>query len=316
MDKTDKQNQIKDIVIVGGGPGGLTAAIYGIRAAMDLVLVEKGVAGGQVNNSFEVENWTGIERIRGAELARNFAEHAAFYGLEPLHREVVEVEPGLDCHCVHLDNGQKIDCHAVILATGGAPKKLNIPGEEENYGKGVSYCAVCDGFFFRDKTVIVVGGGDSATEESLYLAKIAKKVYLVHRRDRLRASMILQKKVLAEKKIEMRWNSVVREIAAESGGVTGAVLEKTDSGVREILPADGLFIFIGFSPNNRLVPAGTKKNADGFVMTDEKCMTNIEGIFAIGDLRDKYARQIITAAADGCTAALAAALYVENRKSV
>lgn len=316
MEKTDRPKQIKDIVIVGGGPGGLTAAIYGIRAAMDLVLVEKGMTGGQVNNSFEVDNWTGTERIRGAELARNFTEHAAAYGLEPLHREVVEVEPGLDCHCVHLDNGQKIESHAIILATGGAPKRLNIHGEEENYGKGVSYCAVCDGFFFRDKTVIVVGGGDSATEESLYLAKIAKKVFLVHRRDRLRASMILQKKVLVEKKIEMRWNTVVREIAAESDGVTGAVLEKTDSGAREFLAADGLFIFIGFSPNNRLVPAGIKMNADGFVMTDEKCMTNIEGIFAIGDLRDKYARQIITAAADGCTAALAAALYVEGKKSV
>lgn len=310
------KKDVKDLVIVGGGPGGLTAAIYAIRAALDMVLVEKGLAGGQVNNSFEVENWTGIERISGADLAANFAKHAASYGLEPLRAEVVEVEPGLDCHCVHLDNGTRIDCLAVILATGGSPKKLGVPGEQEYYGKGVSYCAVCDGFFYRDKTVIVVGGGDSAAEESLYLAKIAKKVIIVHRRDAFRAGMILQKRVLAEKKIEVHWNTTVKEILAENGGVTGAVLLNKEKNEEEKLAADGVFIFIGFAPNNSLVPAGTRMNADGYVVVDEKCQTSNKGIFAIGDLREKYARQIVTAAADGCTAALAAAHYVENKRSM
>ena len=309
------KKDIKDLVIIGGGPGGLTAALYGMRAALDLVLVEKGVAGGQVNNSFEVENWPGTERISGADLAARFAEHAASYGLQPMRAEVVNVEPGLDCHCVHLDNGKKIDCHTIILATGGSPKKLSVPGEEEYYGKGVSYCAVCDGFFYRGKTVLVIGGGDSAAEESLYLAKIARKVIIVHRRDAFRAGMILQKRVLAEKKIEVRWDTLVKKILAANGGVTGAVVFDKKKEKEEELAADGVFIFIGFAPNNHLVPAGTKMNADGYVMVDEKCQTSIEGIFAIGDLREKYARQIVTAAADGCTAALAAAHYAEAKKS-
>jgi len=306
--------RFRDLVIVGGGPGGLTAGIYAKRAALDVELIERAVEGGQVNNSFEVENWPGTDRISGVQLAENFARHAASYGLNALRAEVVQIEPGLDCHIVHLDNGDKIYCHAVIMATGGSPKKLGVPGEVEYYGKGVSYCAVCDGFFFRNRTVIVVGGGDSATEESLYLAKIVKKVIIVHRRDAFRAGMILQKRVLAEEKIEVRWNTVLKEILAEDGGVIGVVAVERHTGREEKLAADGVFIFIGFSPNNVLVPAGTKMNADGFVEVDEKCQSSIEGIFTIGDLREKYARQIVTAAADGCTAALAAAHYVETKK--
>jgi len=306
--------RFRDLVIVGGGPGGLTAGIYAKRAALDVELIERAIAGGQVNNSFEVENWPGTKRVNGVQLAENFAGHAASYGLTPLRAEVVQVEPGLDYHCVHLDNGDSINCHAVILGTGGSPKKLGIPGEVELYGKGVSYCAVCDGFFFRNRTVIVVGGGDSATEEALYLAKIVKKVIIVHRRDAFRAGMILQKRVLAEEKIEVRWNTVLREIPAEDGVVKAALAVERLTGREEKISADGVFIFIGFSPNNALVPAGTKMNADGFVMVDEKCQSSIEGIFTIGDLREKYARQIVTAAADGCTAALAAAHYVETKK--
>lgn len=314
MENRGKNKTIRDLVIVGSGPGGLTAAIYAMRAAMDAVLVEKGTAGGQVNNSFEVENWTGTIRISGADLAQKFAEHAASYGIRPLQTEVVNIEPGLDCHCVHLLDGTRIYCRTVILATGGSPKKLKIPGETEFYGRGVSYCAVCDGFFYRDKTVVVVGGGDSAAEESLYLAKIARKVILVHRRDSLRAGMILQKRVFAERKIEVLWNSVVQEIAADNKGVTGVRLRSLKDNQEQSLATDGIFIFIGFQPNNALVPAGTKMNADGYVMTDEKCESNIRGIFAIGDVREKYARQIVTAAADGCVAALAAARFVEREK--
>ena len=201
------------------------------------------------------------------------------------------------------------------MAAGGQPRKLNIPGEDEFYGKGVSYCAVCDGFFFRNKTVVVVGGGDSAAEEALYLSKITTKVYLVHRRDALRASMILQERLRADKKIEFIWNSVVTAIHSHEGQVSAVDLKDTETGESRELATDGVFIFIGFDPYNQLVPAGTKVNSDGYVCTDEKCETNLPGLFAIGDLREKYGRQIVLSAADGCTAALAAAYYVEVKRA-
>ncbi|MCX5875438.1 MAG: thioredoxin-disulfide reductase [Deltaproteobacteria bacterium] len=304
-----------DLIIIGGGPGGYTAGIYAQRAALKTVLIEKGIPGGQLNNTDEVENWPGTEKISGSELALKFSQHAAAYGLEVMNREVVGVEPGLSLHTVTLDNGEAFTAHAVILATGGSPKKMGIPGEDQYYGKGVSYCAVCDGFFFRDKTVVVVGGGDSALEESLYLAKLAKQVYIAHRRDAFRAGMILQKRVLNEKRITVLWNTVLTEIQADAQGVNGVITKNTLDGATATLATDGVFVFIGFEPNNALVPAGTRMNANGYVIGDEKCETNTPGIFAIGDLKEKYAKQIVTAAADGCTAALAAAHYIENKKS-
>jgi thioredoxin reductase (NADPH) len=308
-------NGIYDLVIIGGGPGGLTAGIYAMRAALKTALIEMGVPGGQMNNSGSVENWPGDEFISGGDLALKFSQHAQSYGLDMITQEVVEVEPGLDFHTVKLANGDRLSTHAIILATGGSPRKLNIPGEEEHYGKGVSYCAVCDGFFFRDKTVVVVGGGDTAAEESLYLAKLVKQLYLVHRRDALRAGALLQQRVKAECKIEILWNSVLTEIRADAQGVSAVQLQNTQNGKKSELAADGVFVFIGFEPNNKLVPAGTKMNADGYVVTDEKCETNVPGIFVIGDLREKYFRQIVISASDGATAALAAAHYVETRKA-
>jgi len=306
---------IYDLIIVGGGPGGMTAGIYAMRAAMKTVLVEMGAPGGQVNLSDAVENWPGDEHIGGAELSLKMSRHAQSYGLEIRSDEVVAVEPGLDCHTVRLAGGACLQGHAVILATGGNPRKLEVPGEKEFYGKGVSYCAVCDGFFFRNKTVTVVGGGDSAIEESLYLAKLAKQVYIVHRRDQLRAGMLLQQRAKAECKIEFIWSSVVTAVKADADGVCAVELKNTRDGESRELATDGLFVFIGFVPNNQLVPAGIKKNADGYVVTDDRCGTTIPGVYVIGDLREKYARQIVVAAADGCTAALAAAHYVEARKA-
>lgn len=306
---------IHDLIIIGGGPGGLTAGIYAKRAAMDALLIEKGVPGGQLNNTDIVENWPGTEKITGAELAEQMAAHAASYHLPTLNAGVAALEPGIAHHTVRLENGEELKSYAVILATGGSPRKLGVPGENEYYGKGVSYCAVCDGFFFRNKTVVVVGGGDSALEEALYLAKITKKVYIVHRRDAFRAGMILQKRVQAEPRIEILWNTVVAEISAGPEGVSGVRLRDTADGSGRELATDGVFLFIGFVPNNSLVPAGTRMNADGFVVTDHKCETNTPGIFAIGDLREKYVKQIVTAAADGCIAAQAAAHYVENKKN-
>ena len=308
-------NEIYDLVIIGGGPGGLTAGIYAMRAALKTALIEMGVPGGQMNNSDSVENWPGDEFITGADLALKFSQHARSYGLEVINQEAVAIEPGLDHHVIKLGNGDRLSTHAVILATGGSPRELNIPGEKEFYGKGVSYCAVCDGFFFRDKNVVVVGGGDTAAEESLYLAKLVKQVHLVHRRDALRAGALLQQRVKAECKIEIVWDSLVTEIKANDMGVSAVQLQNVVTGKKSELAADGVFIFIGFEPNNKLVPAGTKMNANGYVVTDEKCETNIPGIFVIGDLREKYFRQIVISASDGATAALAAAHYVETRKA-
>jgi thioredoxin reductase (NADPH) len=228
-----------------------------------------------------------------------FAEHARAYGLEEINEEVTAIEPGIEHHTVRLAGGQVLRSHAVILATGGSPRKLEIPGESEYYGKGVSYCAVCDGFFFRGKELVVVGGGDSACEEALYLAKLASKVYLVHRRDALRASMILQQRVQDDCNIEILWNSVVTEIKADEQGVNGVTLQDTRSQAKREMPIDGVFIFIGFVPNNQLVPAGIRINGDGFVVTDDKCETNTPGIYVVGDLRERYARQIVLEAQKG-----------------
>lgn len=303
-----------DLIIIGGGPGGLTAGIYAQRAALHSVLIEKGIPGGQLNNTDVVENWPGVESIAGASLATAMTSHAKSCGLEILAREVLEVEPGLTAHTVRLDNGEELNALTVILACGGHPRQLGVPGETENYGRGVSYCAVCDGFFFRNKRVVVVGGGDTALEEALFLAKIASSVHLLHRRDAFRGSMILQKRVQAESKIQVVWDTVVTDVTSDDSGVTGVGIKNVKTGESKTLPADGVFIFIGFEPNNSLVPAGVKMNTEGFVVTNDKCETSLPGVFVIGDLREKYIKQIVTAAAEGCIAAQAVAHLVEIKK--
>ena len=242
-----------DLVIIGGGPGGLSAAVYAMRAALETVLVEKGVTGGQVTMSDEVENYPGFSHISGAELSMKFTQHAQSYDLEIISREVTALNPGLKHHTVKLANGEELKAHAVVVATGGSPKKLDIPGEREFYGKGVSYCATCDGFFFRGKTVVVVGGGDSAAEEALYLAKLCKKVYIAHRRDELRASKILQQRIFDDCNIEMLWNTVISEIKAGDDGVNGVQLKDTLSAETRVLDVEGVFVFIGFCPCKSVV---------------------------------------------------------------
>ena len=307
--------QYYDVIIIGGGPAGLSAAIYALRASVRTVLIEKASPGGQITLTDEVENYPGFKNINGYDLSEKMLDHAKSYNLEVLSREATNVEPGLDWHTVQLDGNEKLKSHAVILAAGGMPRKLNVPGEDELYGKGVSYCAVCDGFFFRNKTVVVVGGGDTAVEEALYLSKLARKVFLIHRRDALRASMILQQRLAADKKIEILWDTIVSAIKSQEGQVSAVELQDTRSEQTRELATDGIFIGIGFDPNNQLVPAGIKVNSDGYVCTDEKCETSIPGLYAIGDLREKYGRQIVLSAADGCTAALAAAYYVEVKRA-
>ncbi len=309
------QEEIYDLVIIGGGPGGLTAGIYAKRAVMNAVMVEKGVQGGQVVNTDEVENWPGTQSISGAELSMRFAEHAGSYDLEVIPREVSAVEAGADFHTVILDNGRRLATHAVIIACGGSLRKIGVPGEDENFGKGVSYCATCDGFFFKGKRVIVIGGGDTAVEEALYLSKLTQKVYLAHRRDELRAEKVLQKRIMENEKIEILWNTIPTEIVSDETGVIGIRLADTRSGEKRELDIDGVFVFIGFDPNNAVVPAGIALSKAGYVITNQNCETGIPGIYVVGDLRDKLARQIVTAAGDGCTAAMAASHYVENKKA-
>jgi len=303
-----------DLIIVGGGPAGLTAGIYAKRAALDTVLIEKGVPGGQVAVTPAVENYPGFPDIGGFDLCEKFLEHAKGYDLEILQTEAEKVEPGTDGHTVRLDDGTVLQAHAVILATGGTARTLNVPGEHEYFGQGVSYCATCDGFFFRDQVVTVVGGGDTALEDALYLSKIAQKVYLVHRRDAFRGSKILQDQVHAEPRIETVFNAVLDEIKADENGVCGLSVKDTQTGNITELACQGVFILVGFSPNKDLVPVGVDMSPANYVLTDEKCETSIPGLFAVGDLREKYANQIVLAAADGCTAALACAQYVETVK--
>lgn len=307
--------EIYEVIIVGGGPAGLVAGLYCQRAALKTILFEKGLVGGQIAVSKEVENYPGVQGVTGFDLAEKLLHHGRSFGLNVVQEEVAEVIAGPDLHSVRLANGEVLQTVALILALGGTARKLGVPGEAEYLGSGVSYCATCDGFFFRDKTVVVVGGGDTAVEEALYLSRLARKVYLVHRRNALRAGKLLQSRLAAGPGIEVIRNTIITEIKGNGRAVEAVLFENTETGERGESPVDGVFIFIGYSPNNQLIPPAVRINEQGFVITDEKCETSVPGIFAVGDLRQKYANQIVVAAADGCIGALAAAHYVEVQKA-
>jgi len=309
------KKEMYDVIIVGGGPAGLAAGLYCNRAALKTVLFEKGLIGGQIAISKEVENYPGVEGITGFDLAEKLVHHAQSFGLRIVQQEIAAVNTGPALHSVRLANGDLLHTVALILALGGTARKLGIPGEAEYLGSGVSYCATCDAFFFREKTVVVVGGGDTAVEEALYLSRLTRKVYLVHRRNALRASQILQSRLVSEPKIEVIWNTIITEIKGDGRAVGAVSFENTETGEKGIISVDGVFILIGYSPNNKLIPPAVRINEMGFVITDEKCGTSVPGIFAAGDLRQKFANQIVVAAADGCIAALAAAHYVEVQKA-
>lgn len=308
------EGEVYDLIILGGGPAGLTAGMYAMRAVLKTVLIEKATPGGQLAITKGVENYPGFEDISGLELSDKLLQHAQSYGLPVQQDEAVSIEPGAELHSVRLGNGKLLRGHAVLIATGGNPRKLGIPGEDENLGRGVSYCAKCDGFFFKGRVVTVIGGGDTALEEALYLAKLASKVYLVHRRDSFRASRILQQRVI-NSGIELVLNSTVTNICADDDAVQYIETENLVTGERKSIETEGVFIFIGLYPNNQIVPPGITMDSSGYVITDEKCATNIPGIFIAGDLKQKYAKQIVIAAAEGCVAALAAASYVEAKKN-
>jgi thioredoxin reductase (NADPH) len=249
-----------EVVIVGGGPSGLTAGLYCRRAALNAVLIERGLLGGQIAISKDVENYPGVQGVTGFDLAEKLIQHTQIYGLPVIQQEVVEITPGMNYHTVRLASGDILRTVSLILAAGGTARKLNVPGEGDYLGSGVSYCATCDGFFFRGKTVVVVGGGDAAAEEALYLSRLAKKVYLIHRRNMLRSARILQSRVAAEPAVEILFSTIVTEVKGDGKKVVSAAVENSESGVKRDLATDGVFIAIGYTPNNQLIPSGVEIN--------------------------------------------------------
>jgi thioredoxin reductase (NADPH) len=301
-----------DIVIIGGGPGGLTAGLYGARAERKTIVLEKYMPGGQIANTEEVEDYPGFDRISGAELAMKMAEHAKSFGLEIGSEEVEEVYVDGDDRLVRCASGTTYRAKAVILATGGSPVFLNVPGEQEYTGKGVSYCAICDGAFFKGQVIAVVGGGDAAVEEALFLTKFGSKVYIIHRRDQLRAAKIIQSRAFANEKIEVIWDTVVESINGGDVKVDSLSLKNVKTGEKSTLDIGAVFVFIGFKPNSDITRESLRKDQGGYILTDEKMETSIKGVYAVGDVRAQLVRQITNAVGDGTTAAVAAEKRIED----
>jgi len=302
-----------DLIIIGGGPAGLSAAIYGARARLDTVVVEKMYAGGQAAITDRIENYPGfVEGIGGMELTEAMKMQAERFGAKFVNGEVQKIIPKEDGFEVVLKNEQ-LKAKAVILAMGAEARKLMVKGEKEFTGKGVSYCATCDGAFYTDRKVVVVGGGDSAIEEAIYLTKFAESVTVIHRRNELRATKILQERAFSNEKIKFLWDSVVEEIRGKDA-VEEIVVKNIKTGEKNIYPTDGVFVAIGWEPNSEIVKDLVKLNERGYIVTDENMATNVPGIFAAGDIREKALRQVITAAADGAIAAVSAEKYIEEKR--
>jgi thioredoxin reductase (NADPH) len=304
-----------DVVIVGAGPAGLCAALYAGRGMLNAIVIERGMPGGEILNTELVEDYIGFESVKGPELAQIMTNHAKKFGAEIVMDTVESIEKLPDGEFdVKTQLGKTYHTPAVILTAGGTPRKLNVPGEAEYAGRGVSYCAVCDGAFFKGEVLGVVGGGDAAVEEADYLTKYAEKVYIIHRRDELRASPIIQKRAFKNPKIEVIWNKVVEEIEGEPKGVTQLRLKDTVTGERSTMPVGGVFIFIGFTPNSGLIKGHFDHDENGYIITDNHMMTSIPGLFAAGDLRVQLVRQITTAVGDATTAAIAVEKYLAELK--
>ncbi|WP_457560722.1 thioredoxin-disulfide reductase [Caminibacter sp.] len=301
-----------DVIIIGGGPAGLSAGIYASRLGAKTLLLEKLTPGGQITLSSEIENYPGVCEVKsGLELMQCWPEQAKRFGCEILSEEVKELR---------VENGEwrvktssnEYKAKAVIVATGSTPKRAGFEGEEKYIGKGVSYCAVCDGFFYKDKVVAVIGGGDTALEEALYLSKIAKKVYLIHRRDKFRAAPVTQKKVIETENIEIIFNATVKNVFGNQF-VEGIILNL--NGEEKELKVDGVFVFVGMKVNNELVKDLVELNEWGEVKVDLKMQTSTKGLYAAGDIREDSVKQVVAAAGDGATAAINAIKYIESKES-
>jgi len=309
---TENKKREYDLVIVGAGPAGLCAALYAGRGMLKAVTIERGAPGGELLNTDLIEDYIGFESIKGWDLAQKMTEHAKKFGAEIVTDTVERVRKTPDgWFDVALASGNTYRARAVILTAGGTPVKLGIPGEKEYAGKGVSYCAVCDGAFFKGERLAVVGGGDAAVEEADYLTRYASKVHLVHRRDDFRASRIIQERAFANPKIEVIRSTTVPEIVGNDKGVKHVILEDAGTGERSSLDVGGVFIFVGFKPNTQLVEGHVHHDPGGYFITDERMMTSIPGLFAAGDVRSQLTRQITTAVGDATTAAIAVEKYLK-----
>lgn len=306
-----------DVVIIGAGPAGMCAGMYAGRSMLKSVVLEQGLPGGELLNTEVIEDYIGFEHILGWELAEKFNAHAVKFGAEI--RTSVRVEKvrkaGDGTFETTTENGDVFRSPAVIVTAGGTPVKLEVPGEIEYAGKGVSYCAICDGAFFKGHTIAVVGGGDAACEEADFLTRYADKVWLIHRRGEFRASKIVQQRLFANPKIEVIWDTVVDRIAGADGLMTHAALRHVKTGATRDLRATGVFIFVGFTPNTGVIDGHVEHDAAGYLLTDANMQTSIPGLFAAGDVRVQLTRQVTTAVGDATTAAIAVEKYLTARKN-
>lgn len=302
-----------DTIILGGGPAGLSAAIYASRGAVSTAIVDLNMLGGQPSNYLELENYPGFQVIGGYDLMEKFEEHADKFGVKKFPMQEIQ-SVDLKTKTI-VTNEYEFKAKTIIIATGAQPMKLGVPGEKEFVGRGVSYCAVCDGAFYKNKVVAVVGGGNAAVEEAMYLTKFADKVYVIHRRNELRADKIVQERAFKNEKIEFIWDSVVKEIKGDNL-VNTAVLENVKTKESSNLSVNGVFPYIGMTPNVENISGQLQQDARGFIVTDETMATSVEGVFAVGDVRTTPLRQVITAAADGAIGAVYAVKYLESLKEV
>jgi thioredoxin reductase (NADPH) len=302
------------LIIVGGGPAGLSAGLYAARARLKALLIEKGAAGGQVLTTDRVDNYPGFpDGISGFELIDTMTAHVDRFELKKRFAEVVRLDLQGQVKTLFLDNGEQLRAQTVILATGARPRNLDIPGEKEFAGRGVSYCATCDGPFYRDQEIAVVGGGNTAIQEAIHLTKFAARVTVIHRRDELRATKVLQEKAFANDRIDFIWDTRVQAIEGDEDGVTGLHLLGKD-GTGSTLPVTGIFILIGVIPNNEMLPLDQlESDESGFILTDTEMATATSGVYAAGDIRSKRFRQIINAAGEGANAELSAEQYLAGQ---
>ncbi len=302
--------EIYDLVIVGGGPAGLTAGIYAMRGGLKALLIEKLAPGGQIALTEIVENYPGLPEISGAELTRLMEEHAKKFGVTIVNEEVMRIEDEGSSKVVKT-NDKDYMARTVIVASGAKPRKLGVKGEEKFVGRGVSFCAICDGRFFQNKDVCVVGGGDSAVQEALYLSKLARKVYVVHRRSQLRTEKITQERAFSNPRIQFVWDSIVEEVAGENK-VESVLTRNVKSNKERRISVDGVFIYVGNVPNTDFIDV--RKDESKFIITSDRLETSIRGIFAAGDCRAKPLRQVATAVGDGALAAFHAERFIEESK--
>ncbi|MBI5409892.1 MAG: thioredoxin-disulfide reductase [Nitrospirae bacterium] len=302
-----------DVVIIGGGPAGLTAGLYAARGRLKSLLIEKALTGGLVTTTEWVENYPGFEEgVTGAELAQKMEKQAVRFGLEIIQGTVVDISLNGNIKKITLEADKFYEAKSIILTTGAHPRLLKIEGENEFRGKGVSYCATCDGAFYKGSNIAVVGGGDSAVQEAIFLTKFAETVYIIHRREQLRAEKILQERAHANPKIKFIWNSVPERITGDNIGVNALHLRDVKTGEKSSINVQGVFIYIGYNPNTEFLKGLVPLNGSNYIITDENMHTSVPGIFAAGDVRSKPLKQIATAVGDGATAAMAAEKYIEE----